>query len=243
MISLFTGIGGFDLAAETLDWNILFQSEIDDYCIQVLNKRYPNIPKYGNINEIDATKFAGYVDVVAGGFPCQPFSNAGLQQGKEDPRFLWPQMYRVIQECRPNWVIAENVLGLISNANGLVFEQVCTDLEREGYKVQPFVIPAAGKDSFQERKRVWIVACLDGFGSEKNKVTSGEHFKAFRQTKKQLPGCAHFESLVSIRPILLRVGWSGLWDSQLDGQNSCPRKCHRPTNSVRDLINNRLFDE
>ena len=194
MISLFTGIGGFDLAAETLDWNILFQSEIDDYCIQVLNKRYPNIPKYGNINEIDATKFAGYVDVVAGGFPCQPFSNAGLQQGKEDPRFLWPQMYRVIQECRPNWVIAENVLGLISNANGLVFEQVCTDLEREGYKVQPFVIPAAGKDSFQERKRVWIVACLDGFGSEKNKVTSGEHFKAFRQTKKQLPGCAHFES-------------------------------------------------
>ena len=194
MISLFTGIGGFDLAAETLDWNILFQSEIDDYCIQVLNKRYPNIPKYGNINEIDATKFAGYVDVVAGGFPCQPFSNAGLQQGKEDPRFLWPQMYRVIQECRPNWVIAENVLGLISNANGLVFEQVCTDLEREGYKVQPFVIPAAGKDSFQERKRVWIVACLDGFGSEKNKVTSGEHFKAFRQTKKQLTGCAHFES-------------------------------------------------
>ena len=191
MISLFTGIGGFDLAAETLDWNILFQSEIDDYCIQVLNKRYPNIPKYGNINEIDATKFAGYVDVVAGGFPCQPFSNAGLQQGKEDPRFLWPQMYRVIQECRPNWVIAENVLGLISNANGLVFEQVCTDLEREGYKVQPFVIPAAGKDSFQERKRVWIVACLDGFGSEKNKVTSGEHFKAFRQTKKQLPRCAH----------------------------------------------------
>ena len=176
MISLFTGIGGFDLAAETLDWNILFQSEIDDYCIQVLNKRYPNIPKYGNINEIDATKFAGYVDVVAGGFPCQPFSNAGLQQGKEDPHFLWPQMYRVIQECRPNWVIAENVLGLISNANGLVFEQVCTDLEREGYKVQPFV------------------ACLDGFGSEKNKVTSGEHFKAFRQTKKQLPGCAHFES-------------------------------------------------
>ena len=131
---------------------------------------------------------------MAGGFPCQPFSNAGLQQGKEDPRFLWPQMYRVIQECRLNWVIAENVLGLISNANGLVFEQVCTDLEREGYKVQPFVIPAAGKDSFQERKRVWIVACLDGFGSEKNKVTSGEHFKAFRQTKKQLPGCAHFES-------------------------------------------------
>lgn len=196
MISLFTGIGGFDLAAETLDWNILFQSEIDDYCIQVLNKRYPNIPKYGNINEIDATKFAGYVDVVAGGFPCQPFSNAGLQQGKEDPHFLWPQMYRVIQECRPNWVIAENVLGLISNANGLVFEQVCTDLEREGYKVQPFVIPAAGKDSFQERKRVWIVACLDGFGSEKNKVTSGEHFKAFRQTKKQLPDCTHFESWV-----------------------------------------------
>lgn len=153
MISLFTGIGGFDLAAETLDWNILFQSEIDKYCIQVLNQRFPNIPKYGNINEIDATKFSGHVDVVAGGFPCQPFSNAGPQQGAEDPRFLWPQMYRVIRECRPTWVVAENVLGLISNADGLVFEQVCTDLESEGYEVQPFVIPAAGKDTLARKRR------------------------------------------------------------------------------------------
>lgn len=194
MISLFTGIGGFDLAAETLGWNILFQSEIDEYCIKVLEKQFPNVVKYGNINEIKATKYRGHVDVVAGGFPCQPFSNAGLQQGAEDPRFLWPQMYRVIRECRPTWVIAENVLGLISNADGLVFEQVCTDLESEGYEVQPFVIPAAGKDSFQERKRVWIIACLDSVRSQENKVTSGEHFKAFRQTKKQLPGCAYFES-------------------------------------------------
>lgn len=194
MISLFTGIGGFDLVAETLGWNILFQSEIDEYCIKVLEKQFPNVIRYGNINEIKATKYRGHVDVMAGGFPCQPFSNAGLQQGAEDPRFLWPQMYRVIRECRPTWVVAENVLGLISNADGLVFEQVCTDLESEGYKVQPFVIPAAGKGSFQERKRVWIIACLNSIRSQKDKVTQGEHFKAFRQTKKQLPDCVYFES-------------------------------------------------
>lgn len=194
MISLFTGIGGFDLAADTLGWHILFQSEIDEFCLKVLKQNFPNVPKLGNINEINAKKHRGNVDVVVGGFPCQPFSNAGLQQGAADPRFLWPPMYRVIQECRPTWVIAENVLGLISNADGLVFEQVCTDLESEGYEVQPFVIPAAGKNSFQERKRVWIVACLDSFRSQKNKATPGEHFEAFRQTKKQLPGCTYFES-------------------------------------------------
>lgn len=194
MISLFTGIGGFDMAADTLGWNILFQSEIDVFCLQVLDKCFPNVPKYGNINEINAKKYRGNVDVVAGGFPCQPFSNAGLQQGAEDSRFLWPAMYRVIRECRPTWVIAENVLGLISNADGVVFEQVCADLESEGYEVQPFIIPAAGKDSFQERKRVWIVACLDSFGSQKDKVAPREHFEAFRQTKKQLSDGAHFES-------------------------------------------------
>lgn len=194
MISLFTGIGGFDLAADTLGWDILLQSEIDGFCLQILNKCFPNVPKYGDINGINAKKYRGNVDVVVGGFPCQPFSNAGLQQGAEDPRFLWPPMYRVIRECRPTWVIAENVLGLISNADGVVFEQVCTDLESEGYEVQPFIIPAAGKDSFQERKRVWIVACLNGFRSQKDKATSGEYFKAFRETKKQLPDGIHFES-------------------------------------------------
>lgn len=194
MISLFTGIGGFDLAADILGWNILFQSEIDEYCIKILEKQFPNVVRYGNINEIKTTEYRGHVDVVAGGFPCQPFSNAGLQQGAEDPRFLWPQMYRVIRECRPNWVVAENVLGLVSNADGLVFEQVCSDLEAEGYKVQPYIIPAAGKDSFQERKRVWIIACLDGIGSQEDKVTPGVDFEAFRQTKKQLPGSSYFKS-------------------------------------------------
>lgn len=194
MISLFTGIGGFDLAADTLGWNILFQSEIDEYCIQVLQRNFPGVQRYGNIKEIDATKYSGHVDVLAGGFPCQPFSNAGKQQGAKDSRFLWPEMYRIIRECRPVWVVAENVLGLISNADGMVFEKVCADLEGEGYKVQPFIIPAAGKGSFQERKRVWIIACLDSLGSQKDKVMSGEHFKAFRETKKQLPDCSYFES-------------------------------------------------
>lgn len=87
IISLFTGIGGFDLAADILGWDILFQSEIDEFCLQVLNQRFPDVPKYGNINEINAKKYRGNVDVVVGGFPCQPFSNAGLQKGTDDPRF------------------------------------------------------------------------------------------------------------------------------------------------------------
>lgn len=200
MISLFTGIGGFDLAAETLGWNILFQSEIDEFCLQVLEQNSPKVPKYGNINEINATEYNGNVDVLAGGFPCQPFSLAGWQQGADDERFMWPAMYRLIQECKPTWVVAENVLGLISNADGLVFEQVCSDLEREGYEVQTYIIPAAGKNTFQERKRVWIVACLNGQRIPENEIAPGEHFKAFAKTKKQLPDCAYFKSWVqSIR--------------------------------------------
>lgn len=91
MISLFTGIGGFDLASDVLGWDILLQSEIDEFCLQVLKKCFPDVPKYGDINEINAKKYRGNVDVVAGGFPCQPFSNAGLQKGQEDPRFYGRQ--------------------------------------------------------------------------------------------------------------------------------------------------------
>lgn len=148
MISLFTGIGGFDLAAETLGWDILFQSEIDEFCLQVLNQNFSNTPKYGNINDINAKGYNGAADVLVGGFPCQPFSLAGWQHGANDERFKWPEMYRIVRECKPTWVIAENVLGLISNAGGLVFEQVCSDLECEGYEVQSFVVPAAGKGTF-----------------------------------------------------------------------------------------------
>ena len=116
------------------------------------------------------------------------------KRDKKTPAFYGRQCIELYKNV--GRVVAENVLGLISNADGVVFEQVCFDLESEGYEVQPFIVPAAGKDSFQERKRVWVVACLNSFGSKKDKVTSGEHFKAFRQTKKQLPDCTHFESWV-----------------------------------------------
>lgn len=200
MISLFSGIGGFDFAAETLGWNILFQSEIDEFCLDILNKNFPKVPKYGDINEINAREHNGNVAVLVGGFPCQPFSLAGWQRGTNDERFMWPPMYRVIRECKPAWVVIENVLGLISSADGLVFEQVCSDLESEGYEVQTYIIPAASKDTFQERKRVWIVACLDSKRIYAHEIAQGEHFKAFAKTKKQLPDGARFESWVqSIR--------------------------------------------
>lgn len=195
MISLFTGIGGFDIAAQALDWDILFQSEIDPFCLKLLDQNFPNIKKYGDIHAVKAKKYRT-VDVLVGGFPCQPFSIAGHMLGTNDPRHLWPEMFRVICECKPKFVIAENVYGIISNSKGMVFEQVCVDLESEGYSVQPYIIPAAGKNSFQERKRVWFIACLNSLGVAENAIETGKHFEAYFQNKKQLPDRPYFESWV-----------------------------------------------
>lgn len=96
--------------------------------------------------------------IVTGGFPCQPFSQAGVRKGTSDDRYLWPEMFRVISEARPDWVVAENVAGLLTIQNGMVFEQVCSDLEGEGYEVQPFIIPACAVGAPHRRDRVWIVA-------------------------------------------------------------------------------------
>jgi len=105
------------------------------------------------------------IDLLTGGFPCQPFSGAGLRKGAEDSRHLWPEMYRIIKECRPHWILGENVRGILSIGGGVVFEQVCLDLEAIGYQVQPFIIPACAVNAPHRRDRVWIVAHSEGFGN------------------------------------------------------------------------------
>lgn len=156
--SLFSGIGGFDLAAEWAGWVNAFNCETDPFCQKVLKYHFPNAKQYGDIKTADFTLWRGRIDVLTGGFPCQPFSLAGKRKGTADDRHLWPQMLRAIREVRPRWVVAENVLGIVNWSGGLVFEQVCADLENEGYEVESFVLPAAGVGAVHRRYRVWFVA-------------------------------------------------------------------------------------
>jgi len=157
-LSLFSGIGGFDLAAEWMGWENIEQIEIDPFCIEVLKKNFPNVPKCTDIKDFNGSDYTGRVDIITGGFPCQPFSQAGKRKGKDDERHLWPEMLRVISTVKPTWVVAENVRGLLSIEQGVVFEQVCLDLENIGYEVQPVIIPAVAVNAPHRRDRVWFIA-------------------------------------------------------------------------------------
>lgn len=156
--SLFSGIGGFDLAAEWMGWTNVFHCEWEEFPRKVLNYHFPKSISYGDIKETDFTIHRGQIDILTGGFPCQPYSSAGKRLGKEDDRHLWPEMLRAIREIQPRWVVGENVRGLVNWNGGLVFEEVQADLENEGYEVQPFILPAAGVNAPHKRDRVWIVA-------------------------------------------------------------------------------------
>ena len=173
--SLFSGIGGFDLAAQWMGWDNVFQCEIDPFCQKVLQKNFPNVPLHHNIFEFDATPYKGKVDIITGGFPCQPFSIAGNRNGTSDDRYLWLQMLRVIRDVQPSYVIAENVPGLLTIEDGVAFEQVCLDLEGEGYHVQAFNIPACAVNAPHTRKRIWFIAypcierCNNGIGNRQKR--------------------------------------------------------------------------
>lgn len=156
--SLFSGIGGFDLAAEWMGWENLFNCEWEEFPRKVLKHHFPNAKQYGDIKEFNAAAYAGRIDILTGGFPCQPYSTAGKRKGKEDERHLWPEMFRIVRECSPRWIVGENVRGLVNWNGGLVFEEVCADLEACGYSVQPFILPAAAVNAPHRRDRVWFVA-------------------------------------------------------------------------------------
>ncbi|MBK1439864.1 DNA cytosine methyltransferase [Parapedobacter sp. ISTM3] len=156
--SLFSGIGGFDLAASWCGWDNVFHCETNVFCRKVLNHHFPNSRAYENIKDADFGRYRGGIDVLSGGFPCQPFSVAGKRLGTADDRHLWPFMLGAIRQIRPRWIVGENVRGLISWNGGMVFEEVCTELEAAGYEVLPLVLPAAGVDAPHRRERVWVVA-------------------------------------------------------------------------------------
>lgn len=173
--SLFSGIGGFDLAAEWCGWRNIFHCEINEFCNRVLNYYWPKAASIKNIIDYEWEKWKGKIDVLTGGFPCQPYSVAGKRRGKADPRHLWPYMLRAIQAICPTWVVGENVRGLISWDEGVVFDEVQADLEAAGYEVVPFLLPAAGVDAPHRRERIWFIAHADGHnGGSKKRGGTGK---------------------------------------------------------------------
>lgn len=195
--SLFSGIGGLDYAAALLGWINIFDCEIDAFCRKVLEYHFPNSVHYGDITKQIFKEWRGKIDVLSGGFPCQPFSLAGQRKGADDNRYLWPQMLRVIREIRPTWVVGENVAGILTmvqpgaevevgghaslfgedyrkrvlHRQEYVIETICRDLEREGYAVQPLLIPACAVGAPHRRDRIWFIAHRTNAGVEAMQFT------------------------------------------------------------------------
>jgi DNA (cytosine-5)-methyltransferase 1 len=154
VLDLFSGIGGFSLGLEWAGMSTVAMCEKDPYCRKILAKHWPDLTIHEDIRNLDGKKYTNSIDLVCGGFPCQPFSVAGKQRGKLDDRHLWPEMLRVIKESKPRWVIGENVLGFINMA----LDDVQADLEREHYEVRKFVLPAVAVDAKHRRDRIILIA-------------------------------------------------------------------------------------
>ena len=186
--SLFSGIGGFDCAAEWMGWDNIFHCEWNQFGQKVLNHYWPNAISYNDITKTDFTIHRGRIDVLTGGFPCQPYSAAGKRLGKEDERHLWPEMLRAIREIRPRWVVGENVRGLVNWNGGMVFDEVQADLEAQGYEVLPFLLPACGKDAPHRRYRICFVAYAHGQGLQGSKNERGIRSSQSKRIQ-QFAGC------------------------------------------------------
>lgn len=187
--SIFSGIGAPELAAHWLGWENAFHCEINPFCKQVLRYWFSNSISYDDITKTNFRKWQGKIDVLTGGFPCQPFSVAGKRKGAEDNRYLWPEFKRAIREIRPPWVVGENVAGILSMVQPgkttnmedgtsseytveqeFVAETICKDFEAEGYDVQPMVIPACAVGAPHRRDRVWFIAHNSSFGLQKERT-------------------------------------------------------------------------
>ena len=164
-LDLFSGIGGFALAAQRTGWQTIGFSEIEPYACKILKRHWPDVPNYGDIRNIRGVR----ADLITGGFPCQPYSLSGKRAGASDDRALWPEMCRVIDEAKPSWVLGENVAGLVT----MELDRVLSDLEAIGYSAWPIVVPACAVDARHRRDRVWIVAHSEGNSSGRGLCETG----------------------------------------------------------------------
>jgi len=187
-IGLFEGIGGFSLAARWAGWKTIAWCEWNEFGQRVLRHHFPEAIGHGDITKTDFTSYADTIDILTGGFPCQPYSLAGKRKGKDDERHLWPEMLRAIREIRPRWVVGENVLGLVNWSGGLVFHEVQADLEAAGYEVWPYVLPAVSVNAPHRRDRVWFVAYAklyaNGLRTERGMDLGGELLERPKREEK-----------------------------------------------------------
>ena len=203
--SLFSGIGGAELAASWLGWTNMFHCEIQEFQRKVLEYWFPNSISYEDITKTDFKEWRGQIDILTGGFPCQPFSVAGKRKGAEDNRYLWGEMLRAIRQIQPTWVVGENVNGILSmvqpgketklgrtddlfdenfiyrKEQKFTIDAICEDLESAGYSVQPIVIPACAVGAPHRRDRVWIVAHAKGARSARELFGKQEQIQSDRQ--------------------------------------------------------------
>jgi DNA (cytosine-5)-methyltransferase 1 len=214
--SLFSGIGGFDLASEWMGWENKFHCEWNEFGQKVLKHYWPKSESYGDITKTDFTIWNGRIDILTGGFPCQPYSSAGRRLGTEDERHLWPQMLRAIREIKPRWVVGENVSGFTTWNGGMVFEDVCLDLENEGYEVQAYIIPSAAVGTRHRRERAWIIAHANSVGLHRGGIESreiplGERAHSKNEHKDgggvQCKAKHGWKNFAATRPILVEGGF------------------------------------
>jgi DNA (cytosine-5)-methyltransferase 1 len=228
--SLFSGIGGFDLAAEWMGWENKFHCEWNEFGQRVLNYYWPNAELFKDITKSDFKKYYGTVDVISGGFPCQPYSNAGKRLGKEDERHLWPEMLRVIKEVAPRYVVGENVRGLTNWNGGMVFEEVCIDLENLGYSVAPFIIPASAVNAPHKRERIWFVAY-----SERFRLEYTEETRNFQESSRKTQS----ERGEFTKPLKT----NGINGNATNADSSAYEKQHSPAEPIKQKPRSGVFNE
>ena len=186
-LDLFSGIGGFALAAQAAGYSTIGFSEIEPYACKILKRHWPNVPNYGDIRNVRGLR----ADLITGGFPCQPYSTAGKRGGASDDRALWPEMFRVIGETRPTWVLGENVPGIIS----MELDRVLSDLESLGYAAWPLGVPACAVDAKHRRERIWIVAYSEherrNASALNRKPASDDRGQAQPQEQAEQPARSH----------------------------------------------------
>ena len=185
--SLFSGIGGAELAASWMGWENVFHCEINKYNQKLLKQHFPESISY--VQTLKKTDFSlshrGGIDILTGGFPCQPFSTAGKRLGTEDNRYLWKEMLRAIREISPRWIVGENVRGLTNWNGGMVFDQVQADMEAEDYEIIPFLFPACAVNAPHRRDRIWFIAYTGSSGTGTGTKGRNESRKLFQAGERE----------------------------------------------------------